>query len=111
MYYVSAQNNEVHSDPLLTPAANQYRFQGGFGNANRKGWNAGGVVAYDARAKSGQTPALQYFMSQVTYNTDCCGISVQYGRFGLRGETLFRIAFGVANLGSFGTLRKQDRMF
>jgi LPS-assembly protein len=110
VYSVSAQNYEVHTDPLLTPAANQYRFQGGIGNANRRGWNAGGLVAYDARAKEGQ-PRLQFFMSQVTYNTDCCGISVQYGKFGLRGETLFRIAFGVANLGSFGTLRKQDRMF
>ena len=51
---------------------------------------------------------LLYATSQVTYNTDCCGISVQFGRIntGVRDETLFRIAFSIANVGSFGTLRK-----
>ena len=56
---------------------------------------------------------LQYSQTQVTYNTDCCGISVQYRRFnfGSRYENQFRIAFAVANIGTFGTLKKQERMF
>jgi LPS-assembly protein len=49
----------------------------------------------------------------VNYNTDCCGFSVQYRRFsfGARNENQFQVAFSVANLGSFGNLKKQERMF
>jgi LPS-assembly protein len=56
---------------------------------------------------------LQYATVQVTYNTDCCGLSVQWRRFniGLRNENQFRVAFAVSNIGSFGTLRRQDRIF
>jgi hypothetical protein len=31
--------------------------------------------------------------------------------FGLRDESSFRVAFSIANLGSFGNLRRQDRVF
>ena len=49
----------------------------------------------------------------MTYNTDCCGLSVQYYRFnlGLRDDTGWRFAFAIANVGTFGTLKKQDRTF
>jgi LPS-assembly protein len=49
----------------------------------------------------------------VTYNTDCCGFNIQYRRssFGTRNENQFRVAFAVSNIGSAGTLRKQDRIF
>jgi len=49
----------------------------------------------------------------VTYNTDCCGFSVQYRRFavGTRNENQFRIAFAVSNIGSFGTLKPQEPIF
>ena len=51
--------------------------------------------------------------SQFSYNTDCCGYSIQYRRFnvGTRDENQFRVAFAIANIGSFGTLRRQERMF
>jgi len=56
---------------------------------------------------------MQFATTQVNYNTDCCGFSVQYRRFsfGTRNENQFQVAFSVANLGSFGTLKKQERMF
>jgi LPS-assembly protein len=56
---------------------------------------------------------MQCATAQVTYNTDCCGFSVQYHRFsfGVRNENQFRVAFSVANIGSFGTLKKQERLF
>jgi LPS-assembly protein len=56
---------------------------------------------------------MQFATTQVTYNTDCCGFSVQYRRFsfGTRNENQFRIAFSVANIGSFGTLKRQERIF
>jgi LPS-assembly protein len=38
---------------------------------------------------------------------------VQYRRFGFatRNENQFRVAFAIANIGSFGTLKKQERLF
>ena len=56
---------------------------------------------------------MQFATTQVTYNTDCCGFSVQYRRFsiGTRNENQFRLSFAVANIGSFGSLKRQDRLF
>src|SRR5262249_25161840 len=108
-YYVSAGHNHVHTDPLLTPSANQFRFQAGLGDAKRKGWNVGAGTMYDH-----QKGAEQYTTAQVTYNTECWGWSVQYRTWnaGVRQtKNEFRLAFTVANIGGFGTLRKQDRIF
>ena len=78
------------------------------GNDNRRGWNTAFSAIYDFRIG-----VMQFATTQVTYNTDCCGFSVQYRRFsfGTRNENQFRIAFSVANIGSFGTLKKQERLF
>jgi LPS-assembly protein len=80
----------------------------GVGNDNRRGWNAAFSAIYDYRIG-----VMQFATTQVTYNTDCCGFSVQYRRFsiGTRNENQFRIAFSVANIGSFGTLKRQERLF
>jgi LPS-assembly protein len=110
-YFVGAGHNQVHTDPLLTPPANQFRARLGLGDANRRGWNAGFEAVYDYRARARQQQALQYTTSQVTYNTDCCGLSAQYRYIGVRQQGEWRIAFSVANIGSFGNLRKQDRLF
>jgi LPS-assembly protein len=92
----------------LSPPANQMRGIVGYGNESRRGWSAGFSAIYDFR-----TSTMQYSTTQVTYNTDCCGISFQYRRFsfGTRNENQFRVAFAVANIGSFGTLKKQERLF
>lgn len=107
-YIVSFGHNSVHSDPFLAPSSDQFRILVGYGNDKRRGLNAAFSLYYDYRR--GLT---QFSTTQVTYNTDCCGVSVQYRRFniGLRDETQFRVAFAVSNVGSFGTLRKQERIF
>ena len=107
-YFVSAGHNSVHTDPALTAAANQMRFKTGFGDANHRGWNAGGEIIYDYRKA-----VVLYTTEQVTYNTDCCGISVQFHRFGvLEPRSEFRVAFSVANISTtLGNLKKQDRLF
>jgi LPS-assembly protein len=107
-YFVSAGNNEVHNDQALTPNANQFQFRGGFGDPNHRGWNAAVTGVYDYRKA-----VIQYSTAQVTYNTDCCGFSVEYHRYniGIVDRSEWRVAFSVANIGSFGTLRKQDRVF
>ena len=107
-YYANAADNEVHSNPLLTPYADQYRVTGGIGDPQRRGWNVAGSVAYDIRQSQ-----LQYAAMQVTYNTDCCGFNVEYRRInaGLRDESYISWSFAIANVGTFGTLKKQDRLF
>ena len=80
----------------------------GYGDPNHRGWNTAFDTVYDYRLG-----VMQYATAQVTYNTDCCGLSVQYRRFnfGVRNETQFLASFSIANIGSFGTLRKQERLF
>ncbi|MGD0014694.1 MAG: LPS assembly protein LptD, partial [Bryobacteraceae bacterium] len=108
LYYVSIGHNSLRTVPALAPNTNQFRGVFMIGNENRRGWNAAFNTIYDFRIG-----AMQFATTQVTYNTDCCGFSVQYHRFsfGTRNENQFRVSFVVANIGSFGTLKKQERLF
>ena len=57
---------------------------------------------------------LQYGAAQTSYNWDCCGLSFEYRRFSLgsvRNENQYRFAFTLANIGSFGNLKRQERLF
>jgi LPS-assembly protein len=93
---------------VLSPPSNQIRGMVGLGQENRRGWNGGFFALYDYRLG-----ILQFANTQVTYNTNCCAYSFQYRRlnFGTRDENQFRVAFVIANIGSFGTLRRQERLF
>jgi LPS-assembly protein len=107
-YFISLGHNYVRSAPTLTPNANQFRGLLAIGDQNKRGWNAAFSAIYDFRQD-----VMQFATTQVSYNTDCCGLSVQYRRFsfGTRNENQFRVAFAIANIGSFGTLRRQERIF
>ncbi len=110
-FFVSAGHNMVRNDTVLSPNSNQFRVAFGVGRENRRGWNAGSNIFYDYRQQH-----MQFSSTQVTYNTDCCGFSVQYRRqyrppqFG-GYESIIRFSFAVANIGSFGTLKRQERIF
>jgi len=107
-YFWSIGHTDLKSDPVLAPTADQARMTIGYGNSNRRGWNSGASVFYDLRQH-----ILQFWQMQVTYNTDCCGLSVQYRRFsiGTRDDSQFQVSFAVANIGSAGTLKRQERVF
>ncbi len=108
-YFVSLGHNQVRSVDVLSPSANQFRGLIGIGQENKRGWSSAFSAIYDYRLG-----VLQYATTQVTYNSDCCGLSVQFRRFnfGTRaGENQFRVAFAIANIGSFGTLKRQERIF
>ena len=106
--FVAFGHNKVAKIPLLSPEANQLVGRIGYGNEQHKGWNAGFNAVYDYRQG-----ILQYAVTQISYNSDCCGISVQWRRFsfGARNENQYLVSFAVANIGTFGTLRKQERLF
>jgi len=93
---------------LLTPFANQFRGMVGFGQENKRGWNGAFLAIYDL-----VTGTMQFANTQITYNTTCCAYSFQYRRFGFgtRNENQWRFALVIANIGSFGTLKRQERLF
>ncbi len=56
---------------------------------------------------------LEYASAQASYNTDCCGLSFQYRRIfiGTRDEHQLLVSFELSNIGSVGSLNRQERLF
>lgn len=88
---------------------NQFRLLGGYGNPSKRGLSAALNVGFDTTLSF-----IQYAATQASYNWDCCGVSLEYRRFALgqvRNENAFRFAFTLANIGTFGNIRRQERLF
>jgi LPS-assembly protein len=99
----------VDNTAILQPLANQIRAQVGYGSLNRRGWNGSVGFSYDAKQE-----VMQNQLIQISYNGSCCGIAFEYRRLALgpiRTENQFRVAFIIANIGTFGNLRRQDKLF
>ena len=107
-YYVTLGQTSITTNPLLIPQSNQISFGGGLGSTNRRGWNVGTTVNYDLLLGR-QTFAFV----QGSYNSDCCGFAVQWRHIDnfIRNDNEYLFSFSVANLGTFGSLQKQDRIF
>ena len=88
---------------------NQFRWLAGYGHPNKRGISAAANIGFDINSGF-----LQYSAFQTSYNWDCCGVSFEYRRFALgsvRNENQFRFALSLTNVGTFGTLRRQERIF
>ena len=88
---------------------NQFRLLFGYGHPDKRGFSAATNVGFDANVGF-----LQYSAVQMAYNWDCCGLNLEYRRFALgsvRNENQFRFTFALANIGAFGNLRRQERLF
>ena len=107
-YFAGITETAIGTNPLLVPQANQFGVSGGYGNTNRKGWNVAGSITRDLLL---QRTIFQFV--QTSYNTDCCGFSFEYRHFnfGIRNENQYLFSFSVANIGTFGSLQKQERIF
>jgi LPS-assembly protein len=101
----------------LTPGAiltserdfHQFRVLAGYGQLNKLGLSLASSFGFDANQGY-----LQYATAQASYNWDCCGISLEYRRFALgqvRNENQYRFSFTLANVGTFGNLRRQERLY
>ncbi|HYT23972.1 MAG TPA: LPS assembly protein LptD [Candidatus Polarisedimenticolia bacterium] len=91
------------------PLSNQIRALVGYGSESRRGFNLITGVGYDF-----ENQTLQNQIVQMSYNGGCCGLAVEYRRINLgqvRAENQFRIAFIIANIGAFGNLRHQEKIF
>jgi LPS-assembly protein len=99
----------VNTDPVLQPRSNQIRALAGFGDISRAGWNTSFGFSYDA-----DQHLFQNQIAQIGYNGACCGIALEYRRLALgplRVENQFRVALQIANIGAFGNIRRQDKIF
>jgi LPS-assembly protein len=93
----------------ITCKFNQFRVALGYGGLTRRGLSAATSFGFDA-----ETGQLQFATAQTTYNWDCCGLTLEYRRYAIanvRNENLFRFTFSLANIGSFGNLRRQERLY
>jgi LPS-assembly protein len=94
---------------IVQPWSNQMRALIGYGDLNRPGWNTAVGFSYDISQRLFQNQVVQ-----LSYNGSCCGIGFEYRRLSLgnvRNENQFRVVFLIANIGSFGNLRRQETIF
>ena len=87
----------------------QFRVALGYGKLNKPGFSAATSFGIDSN-----TGLLQFATAQTTYDWDCCGMTVEYQRYAIanvRNENVFRFTFTLANIGSFGNLRRQERLY
>jgi LPS-assembly protein len=79
------------------------------GDLTRRGWNATVGASYDLTQKVFQNQVVQ-----VGYNGSCCGLGFEYRHLffaNIRNENQYRIVFLIANIGSVGNLRRQEKIF
>jgi LPS-assembly protein len=102
--------NAVSSLGSTAPARfNQFRAALGYGRVNKRGFSAASSFGFDAESK-----LLQFLNVQTTYNWDCCGMTMEYRSYAVANlphENLFRFTFTLANIGGFGSLRPQERLY
>jgi len=100
----------VSGPPCVLGVFNQLRAVVGYGNPTKRGWSAAANTGIDS-----EFSLLQYSGLQTSYNWDCCGISFEYQRrfsiARLNNENQYRFSFTLANIGSFGDMKRQTRLF
>jgi len=99
----------VATTTQVTCKFQQFRVALGYGGLNRRGFSVASSFGFDAEVRQ-----LQFATAQTTYNWDCCGVTLEYRRYAIanvRNENLFRFTFTLANIGSFGNLRRQERLY
>jgi LPS-assembly protein len=108
-FYFTIADFRLQGDPLVQPPSNQIRTIVGYGNLARRGFNVSTGISYDF-----VTGTMQNEFAQVNYNGGCCGLALEYRRLELgtvRTENQFRVAFVIANIGTFGNLRRQEKIY
>ncbi|MFZ0638324.1 MAG: LPS assembly protein LptD [Candidatus Acidiferrales bacterium] len=95
--------------PVLERYSNQVRTLFGYGDMARRGWNGEFGFSYDISEQ-----VFENQVAQISYNGSCCGIGFEYQRLSLgtvRDENEWGLVFRVANIGSFGNIRRQQSIF
>jgi LPS-assembly protein len=89
---------------------NQFHLLAGYGHPGKPGLSAGASLGFDEYRLF-----RQYTAAQASYNWDCCGLSFEYRDFSLgtvrANEHQYRFTFSLLNVGTFGNLRKKERLY
>jgi LPS-assembly protein len=107
--FLRVLDNSLGTTPKGTGDFHQLRVLFGYGQLNKRGFSVASSFGFDANHGS-----LQYATAQTSYNWDCCGLSLEYRRFALgsvRNENQYRFSFTLANVGAFGNLKRQERLY
>jgi len=108
-YTLNLPVNPEPPPPNFQQHSNQVRTLFGYGEPNRRGFNVEFGASYDFVAQ-----AFQNQIVEVSYNGSCCGLGFEYRRFSfgtIRNENQYSIVIRIANLGSAGNLRHQEKIF
>jgi LPS-assembly protein len=108
-FHVTLAHFATRATSALQPLSNQIRAIVGYGDINRRGLNGSFAISYDVRQQF-----LQNQVVQVSFNGSCCGLAFEFRRLALgpvRSENQYRVAFLIANIGTFGNLRRQEKIF
>jgi LPS-assembly protein len=95
--------------PNFEQRSNQIRVLGGYGDQNHRGWSVIAGASYDFTQAEFQNQIVA-----VTYNGSCCGVGFEYRRFSfgtIRNENQYSLVIRIANLGSAGNMRRQEKIF
>jgi LPS-assembly protein len=119
MWSVSGGQTYLHVPGEVIPAtanqvlapdiSNQFRVQLTYGNLSSRGFSAAANMGYDVKNNY-----LQGATVQSSYNWDCCGLTFEYARWALgsvRNENAYRFAFSLSNVGTFGNLKRLQRIY
>jgi LPS-assembly protein len=102
-------NNPQPPPPNFQQRSNQIRALSGYGDPNQRGWSFVFGASYDFTAA-----AFQNQIAEAGYNGSCCGFGFEYRRFSfgtIRNENQYSVVFRLANIGSAGNLRRQEKIF
>ena len=108
-FQVSVADYAIDATDVLQPRSSQIRALFGYGEMNKKGWNASAGFSYDWRQGVAEDELVEG-----GYNGSCCGFAFGYQRLALgsiRNENQYRFSLIIANIGTFGNLRRQGPVF
>jgi LPS-assembly protein len=96
------------AETLLQAAQNQLQGSLSFGNGLNRGLSFSTAAAYDF-----QQHLFQGATVRLGYNSECYGLTFEITNYnlGARQENKWRLAFSLKNIGTFGNMRSQDRVF
>jgi LPS-assembly protein len=88
---------------------NQWRIGLIYGGMTKPGFSGAVSVGVDS-----QLDYIQASTIQTNYNWDCCGVAFQYQRWALgelRNENAYRFSFSLTNVGTFGSIKRLQRLY
>ncbi len=106
---IPVQNGALTENSAPPVRFNQFRAALGYGQLTKRGFSGASSFGFDAESNK-----LQFISTQATYNWDCCGVTIEYRSYqvaNVSNENMFRFSFTLADIGSFGSLRRQERLY